>query len=92
VGSIVRSRKLVIMMRMMSDVSVILHSGVIAIIICCVSHNLSSAVRKLDGVLSLSGVVSLTLGVMMDVSRVGVRHVVGELVICWHIVLIRSGL
>ena len=46
---------------------------------------LSSTVRKLDRVLSLGGVVSLALGVMMDVARVGVCHVVGELVICWHL-------
>ena len=46
---------------------------------------LSSAVRKLDRVLTLGGVVSLALGVMVDVSRVGVSHVVSEVIICWHL-------
>lgn len=73
--------------RLMIDVSVILHLCVIPVIIRSVSHNLGPAVRKLDGVLSLGCVVSLTLRVMMNISRVGVGHVVSEVIICWHIKL-----
>ena len=45
---------------------------------------LSTTVRKLDRVLSLGGVVSLALGVMMNISRVGVSHVISERV-RWHL-------
>jgi len=85
---VVRCRRMVIMVirvRRMRDVSVILHSGVIPVIIGCVSHNLRPAVRELDRVLALGGVVSLALRVVMDVPGVGVCHVVSEVVICWHI-------
>jgi len=47
--------------RMMDDVSVILHSGVVPVIIRCVSHNLGSTIRKFDRVLSLSLVLRLGL-------------------------------
>ena len=43
------------------------------------------AVRELDRVLALGGVVSLALRVVMDVPGVGVCHVVSEVVICWHL-------
>ena len=46
---------------------------------------LRPAVRELDRVLALGGVVSLALRVVMDVPRVGVCHVVSEVVICWHL-------
>ena len=46
---------------------------------------LSTTVRKLDRVLTLGGVVSLALGVMMNISRVGVGHVVSEVIIRWHL-------
>ena len=46
---------------------------------------LRPAVRELDRVLALGGVVSLALRVVMDVPGVGVCHVVSEVVICWHL-------
>ena len=46
---------------------------------------LRPAIRELDRVLALGGVVSLALRVVMDVPGVGVCHVVSEVVICWHL-------
>ena len=46
---------------------------------------LRPAVRELDRVLALGGVVSLALRVVMDVPGVGVCHVVSEVIICWHL-------
>ena len=49
------------------------------------AYYLRPAVRELDRVLALGGVVSLALRVVMDVPGVGVCHVVSEVVICWHL-------
>ena len=46
---------------------------------------LRPAIRELDRVLALGGVVSLALCVMMNISRVGVGHVVSEVIIRWHL-------
>jgi len=70
----------------MDDVSVILHSGVVSAIIRCVSHNLSSAVRKLHRVLTLRFLLGLALRVVVDIPRVVVRHVVREVIVCRHII------
>ena len=85
---------------MLDDVSMVLYSSMITIVICSVCHHLtkishvciaanmfhlSSAIRKFDRVLTLCLVISLALRMVMNISRVGVSNMVGEMVTCRHL-------